>query len=219
MLSMLRARIRHLAGVVSRGHWVALKYRWRRAPAPEYINLGSGPRRVPGYFNIDIDPSHQPDFVCNLSTQGLPFATGSVGAIACISTINYFSYARARQIVAECHRVLRPGGIARFGVQDLALLARHYLEHNEAFFGEKLASGKDRFPGETTADKFVNFFYGFATCGGPARYMYDFDSLAGHFRAAGFTTIERRQYRDSRLAHIEAIDNREEQMFFLEAIK
>lgn len=183
----------------------------------ERVNLGCGPVLVPGYFNIDF--TGRPDYRLDLSRDDLPIRDGSLDAVICISAINYFSYSRAGELIREAHRVLRPGGVARFGVQDLELLAHKYVEKDAAFFFQKLPNGADRIEGRTLGDKFVSYFYGYAIHGHPCRYVYDYESLANLFRAAGFATIERRAYRDSRLAGIEQIDNRPDQMFFLEAVR
>jgi hypothetical protein len=121
--------------------------------------------------------------------------------------------------MAETHRVLRTGGIARFGVQDMKLLARRYVEDDREFFFQKLSDGRDRFEGPTIGDKFAAWFYGYVAGGYPSRYFYDYDALAYVFREVGFATVELRGYRDSRLEDVEQIDNRPEQMFFLEAVK
>ena len=55
--------------------------------------------------------------------------------------------------------------------------------------------------------------------GHPCRFFYDYDSLALLFQEAGFSVVERKAYLDSKLEHIELIDNRPEQLFYLEAIK
>jgi predicted SAM-dependent methyltransferase len=122
-------------------------------------------------------------------------------------------------LIEEVHRILRPSGIARFAVQDMESLARRYLNKDTEFFFQKSQDGKDRFPGPTLGDKFASWFYGFAIKGNPCRYFYDFDSLAYLFWSAGFSVVERKAFLESRLDHIELIDNREDQMFFLEAIK
>lgn len=181
------------------------------------INLCSGAQHIPGYWGIDLDP--RADLIMDLAKSDLPFAAGSIAWAICTSGINYFDRGRAQALIRETYRVLRPGGVARFSVQDLESLAKRYLEKDWEFFGQRLPSGEERFPGPTLADKFVAWFYGHPTAGGPCRYMYDFESLALLFREAGFRTVERRSYRDSRLEHIDMIDNRPEQMFFLEGVK
>ena len=55
--------------------------------------------------------------------------------------------------------------------------------------------------------------------GMPCRYFYDYDSLAYLFKEAGFPIVEQKQFRESRLKDIELIDNRPDQMLFLEAVK
>lgn len=181
------------------------------------VNLGSGHTFNENYWGIDLNVDAE--MILNLSNRRLPFRNGSMDAVVCISAINYFTYARAEYLIRETFRILKTGGIARFGVQDMQSLAKKYLDNDLAFFFQKLPNGKDRFPGPTIGDKFVAWFYGHQTAGGPNRYFYDFESLAFLFRAAGFKIVERRNYRDSRLAEVALIDNRAEQMFFLEAVK
>lgn len=185
--------------------------------APVKINLCCGSVRLSGFINIDVIPGS--DLQIDLEQELLPFPDGSVDCVVCISAINYFSYQRAGQIVADVHRVLKPGGIARFATQDLQLLARYYLEETDSFYFEKLADGRDRFPGRTRADKFNEFFYGFHSGDKHCKYVYDFESLAAHFRDAGFALVEKMPFGKSRIAGAELFDNRPEQMFFLEAVK
>ena len=69
-------------------------------------------------------------------------------------------------------------------------------------------------------DKFNAWFYGYKTHGGKhCKYFYDFDSLYVLFKKAGFTVIEKKEYLESIITNIALIDNRPEQMFFLEAVK
>jgi len=181
------------------------------------INLCSGGSRIPGYLNIDIVKGA--DIVMDLARHDLPFPPNSVQRIVCMSAINYFSRLRAAELIRQCFRILEPGGIARFGVQDMEMLAQRYVQKDNAFFFQKLPNGKDRFEGPTLGDKFAAWFYGYAAGGYPCQYFYDYESLAFLFRQAGFPLIERKPYGVSRLGRIEQIDNRPEQMFFLEAVK
>lgn len=182
------------------------------------LNVCSGANLLSGYWNVDLDP--KADLIIDLERFLLPFKNNSMDAVVCISAINYFTYDRAQKIVNDVHRVLKSGGIVRFGVQDLKILTEKYIARDEVFFFEKLPNGQDRFPGETLADKFNQWFLGFASYGGKiSRYVYDFESLAFLFKVAGFRQIEQKKYRESALAGVEKIDNRPEQMFFLEAIK
>lgn len=193
------------------------------APAPEpvnppvKVNLCSGPVRLEGYVNIDASPASE--VVRDLERELLPFADGQVDTLVCMSAINYFTRERGQRIVDDVFRVLRPGGVARFGTQDLHVLAERYLSEDRGFYFEKLPDGRDRYPGETVADKFNEFFYGFRAGDNHCKYVYDYPALAVLFRKAGFARIEKRSYLESRIPGIESIDNRPEQMFYLEAVK
>lgn len=180
------------------------------------INLCCGAQKIPGYFGIDF--GGEVDLGLDLVKDNLPFKNNSLETVICISAINYFTRTRGQEIVSEVYRVLQPGGVARFGVQDLESIARRYVEKDIDFFFQKLPDGRERFEGATLGDKFAAWFYGYVAVG-PCRYFYDYDSLAYLFKAAGFSIVEKKQYRESSLEHIELIDNRLDQMFFLEAIK
>ena len=98
-------------------------------------------------------------------------------------------------------------------------LAERYVRGDREFFFQKLPDGRERFEGATLGDKFAAWLYGYAVDGHPCRYFYDFESLAHLFRAAGFAVVERKPFGESRIAEVRQLDNRPEQMFFLEAVK
>ncbi|KHK02926.1 hypothetical protein [Desulfovibrio sp. TomC] len=180
------------------------------------INLCSGSVRLPGWVNVDIQGA---DVNIDLERDLLPFPDACAQTVVCISALNYFTRARALTIVQEVLRILVPNGILRIGVQDLRILARSYLENDASFWAQTLADGSPRFPGPTFADKLNGFFYGFPAHGKACKYVYDADSLAYLLAEAGYTQIAPRAYRQSVIPEVESIDNRPEQMFFMEASK
>jgi len=181
------------------------------------INLCCGSQIIPGYFGIDING--KVDLKLNLEKRNLPFKDSVLDVVTCTSAINYFTRSRGQEIINEVYRTLKIDGVARFSVQDLESIARRYVEKDYAFFFQKLPDGRERFEGPTLGDKFAAWFYGYASNGVPCRYFYDYDSLANLFKTAGFSVVEKKEYLHSRLDNIDLIDNRPDQMFFLEAIK
>ena len=181
------------------------------------LNLACGTQKVTGYFGIDLVAGA--DLHMDLSTMDLPFPTSSIETVVCMSAINYFTRPRARQLAREIHRVLRPGGVCRIGVQDMRALAGRYVRGDREFFFQKLADGRDRFEGPTLGDKFAAWFYGYAVGAHRCEYFYDFESLAYLVREAGFGVVEHKSYRESRISEVAELDNRADQMFFLEAVK
>jgi predicted SAM-dependent methyltransferase len=197
-----------------------LKKILRRIYVPKRVsklNLCCGRQVIPGYIGIDF--TGDADIIRDLSKKGLPFQDNSVDAVICMSAINYFTRQRGQEIVREVYRILKPGGITRFGVQDMGSIAKRYVEADTKFFFQKLPDGKERFEGPTIGDKFAAWFYGYAIHGAPCKYFYDYESLEYLFKMANFTTVENKPYMVSRLDQIDLIDNRPDQMFFLEAVK
>ncbi len=186
-------------------------------PRIKQINLGGADQRIAGYYNIDINP--RADLVIDLEKKLLPFADNTIDTLICISTINYFTRARAQKIISDVYRVLKPGAITRFATQDFKLIVQKYLADDRDFFYQRLASGTERFKGATVVDKINTWFYGYEVHAKHCQYFYDFETLALLFKEAGFTNITNRAYLDSAIPEITLIDNRPEQMFYLEAIK
>ena len=209
--------VREAANLQLRGAWRRALERRLQPRGIRKVNLCSGSQKVPGYFGIDLLDGA--DLRLDLATMDLPFAASSLETVVCMSAINYFTRARARQLIREMHRVLQPGGVCRVGVQDLKSLAERYVRGDTEFFHQKLPDGRERFEGPTLGDKFAAWFYGYAIGASRCEYFYDFESLAYLFTAAGFAQIERKAYRESRIPEVEHLDNRADQMFFLEAIK
>lgn len=182
------------------------------------INLCSGSRKIPKYCNIDI--SEDADIIVDLEKYLLPLSDNSCDIIICMSAINYFSKDRAYEIIKDVYRVLKLNGITRFGTQDLRILAQKYINQDRKFFFETLPNGQERYEGNTMCDKFNAWFYGYKiSCGKHCRYVYDFETIALLFQKAGFRSVEEKNYRESAISDIQFIDNRPNQMFYLEAIK
>ena len=181
------------------------------------LNLCSGNQEIPGYISVDFN--FAANLTINLSRGRLPFKSDSIEVVTCISAINYFTRERGQEIVNETYRVLCMGGVARFSSQDLESIARRYIEKDAEFFFQKLSNGKERFEGKTMGDKLNSWFYGYKTSGGSSKYFYDYDTLADLFITAGFSVVEKKEYMDSRIEKIDLIDNRKNQVFFLEAVK
>jgi predicted SAM-dependent methyltransferase len=182
------------------------------------INLCGGDINIPGYCNIDLHP--KAEMVIDLEKSTIPFKSNSVDSVVCISAINYFDRRTGQNIINDVYRSLKKGGVARFASQDLKVIATYYVERNTDFFYQKSSNGADRFIGASMGDKFNSWFYGYETVGNKhCKYVYDYETLEMMFKEGGFSVIENMAYQESRLEQIDIIDNRPEQMFFLEAVK
>lgn len=73
------------------------------------INLGSGPRKLDGYVNIDIQGQCNPD-LCHDVLDGLPFSDNSVDEVCAFDFLEHMPVGRQIDVVTDIWRVLKPGG-------------------------------------------------------------------------------------------------------------
>ncbi|MDC3957722.1 class I SAM-dependent methyltransferase [Polyangium jinanense] len=181
----------------------------RTAEGELFVHLGSGTARVPGWTNVDLTGG---DVRLNLCWE-LPFADASVRYLYSAHTLEHFDFhTAARRLVKEIHRVLAPGGTARIVVPDIGAFVRQYAAENKAFFREYDRT-RPEFAGpagyRTDLAKVMRMA-GSAVKSGwffEHKMGYDFDTLADILRRAGFSTIERSEYRGSRHEALRGMDD------------
>ena len=150
----------------------------------------------PGLINLDFDWHPGVDVCWDLS-RGLPFADASMRGVFSEHCLEHFPLGRARTLIAEVRRVMRPGAWFRVVVPDCELYLRTYVR---ALEGDRDA----RFPYPDSVP---------ASLGLPAMYvnrvfyqdresphghcvMYDYALLRALLLEQGFTRIERVAFRE-----------------------
>jgi SAM-dependent methyltransferase len=124
------------------------------------LNLGCGSRAVTGWVNLDrspnvlldrvrpvkrllrslrvLSPEHMtswsPSIVRHDLTRGVPFADGAADAVYSSHMLEHVYLNQARTLLAECRRVLRPGGVLRLALPDYGAAAEQLVS------GEALGS-------------------------------------------------------------------------------
>jgi SAM-dependent methyltransferase len=114
----------------------------------------------------------------------LPHATGSVDVIYTSHMLEHLFREDAETFLRECHRVLRPGGVLRLAVPDLALDVKEYLEHGDAdlfLAGLEFDLAKPR----GLVGRLRHALVG----GRGHRYLYDRRSLAAFVVECGFVDV------------------------------
>jgi predicted SAM-dependent methyltransferase len=91
-----------------------------------YLNLGCGPRFCSGWTNIDFVSSH-PEVIAHNLRLGIPYPSDTFELAYHSHVLEHFAKADAPNLLMECRRVLRPGGILRVVVPDLESIASAYL--------------------------------------------------------------------------------------------
>lgn len=92
------------------------------------LNLGAGKSTQPGYTNLDFYPHPTVNVVCDLK-KGIPYPDESVDEVYSHHFIDYLDFTEAQQLMAECYRVLKKGGIVSHTIPDLQSAAEVMSEH------------------------------------------------------------------------------------------
>lgn len=146
------------------------------------LNLGAGEQKIAGWKSVDVaraDVSH------DLSVFPWPFDSNSAESINASHVLEHFDKQVGADFLAECCRILKPGGWLRIAVPDLDLFidcvnAESYerlngYEHTDL---NKLMGGGDREP---------NLFM-------RHHYAYTAESLETAMRRAGFRHVARASF-------------------------
>lgn len=91
------------------------------------VNLGCGSVYHPDWVNLDSIPASALVRRWDIR-KSLPFGAGQVDACYASHVLEHLSRSSAKDLLRECHRILRNGGIIRLVVPDLENIASAYLK-------------------------------------------------------------------------------------------
>lgn len=91
------------------------------------LNLGCGTRLRADWTNADLVAAAPGVMTVDLRSR-LPFADAGFGAVYHSHVLEHLDAATGEAMLAECFRVLKPGGVLRVVLPDLELLCRWYFE-------------------------------------------------------------------------------------------
>jgi predicted SAM-dependent methyltransferase len=176
--SELRVRRRHRAAVKAAS----------RYGAGIRLHLACGPNTKPGWVNVDLfHPAA--DLALDLR-EPLPFRAGQVAEIYGEHFFEHLDWpGDADAFLAECLRVLVPGGRLSLVVPDAGSALDRYAARDEAYFARVREQWGP--PYAVTAMDSVNYTF---RQDGEHRYAYDEETLVLRLTTAGFTGATRREY-------------------------
>jgi predicted SAM-dependent methyltransferase len=94
------------------------------------LNIGCGHRYHTDWVNIDVDPA-TPEVMKADIIKGLPFSENTFDVVYHSNVLEHLPSDLGQNMIAECFRVLKPGGILRISVPDLEKICREYLSNME----------------------------------------------------------------------------------------
>ena len=209
-------------------------------PSSDKLHLGCGLMTPPTWLNVDgsfnarlakypllhkaarlvAGKKDGPKFSKNIYghdlRKPLPWAEGSFKAVYASHLLEHMYRSDAEFVLRECFRVLRPGGVVRIVVPDLAPLIRGYMtgefpkwldaHGNMTERADRLILGllmRVPQPARTNAVKKVyDNMYDFHS----HKWMYDAASLTAMLRRAGFSDVTNPGVFESRIAEIREVE-------------
>jgi len=149
------------------------------------LNIGCGDRIAAGWINIDRQGRAGSCYANVLN--GLAFADATVTRIHCEHFLEHLEFDHARRFLAECLRVLLPGGDLRLVVPDAGRYCEAYAAHDAQFFArlDHLGGAVEAL---RTPMQVINQMF---RMGGEHRFAWDYETLRDVLLAAGFARVAR----------------------------
>jgi predicted SAM-dependent methyltransferase len=163
-------------------------------PGPYRLQLGCGATELPGWLGTDVEPSGNAVFLDACAPFPLPDA--SFDLIYGEHMIEHLSWEDGQRMLAECQRVLRPGGRLRLATPDLAVILGLYNDSGATDGQAYVRWISDTFLGGAAMARpaFVinNAFHNWGH-----RFLYDRELLELALERAGFHGITACAYGES----------------------
>lgn len=179
-------------------------------PSVRRLNWGCGPCAAPGWINSDVQPGDGIDVVADIR-DGLPLASEFFDYIVTIHALQDLTYFDVLPALRELHRVLKVGGVLRMAVPDLDRAIDAYLRRDIRYFYVPDVDAVT--PGAKLITQLTWY--------GSVRTPFTYEFAEEWLRKAGFRAIARCSFRETKsgFPDIVALDNRERESLFLEAVK
>ena len=95
-----------------------------QGPQPIRLELGPSGRRMDGWTGVDLNDE------CDIHhdlLKPLPFPDDCVAEIYSSHVLEHFHYLDVVELLAECNRILKPGGVFKVAVPDSRIYLKAYF--------------------------------------------------------------------------------------------
>lgn len=174
------------------------------------VMIGSGPTKVDGWLSTDLIPSRS-DVVFLDASEPFPFESNSVDRIHTEHMIEHVDHPIGRNMLAECARVLKPGGRIRIATPDfdrvIALAGPVGEDVTDLARQSNLRNGIETEHASDPIWAVNRLFSGYGH-----RFLYTEEMLTRELAAAGLTDIARYEVGESEDPELADADHHGEQI-------
>ena len=174
------------------------------------LNWGCGGHTLPGWINSDNKEGEHINLSCDIR-DGLPLETNSIDYTVSIHALPEVHFDQLIPVLTELRRVLKPEGILRLALPDLLKGVDAYRRNDLDYF---LVPDEDA---KSIGAKLIVqlIWYGYS------RTLFTSEFIEEMLIKAGFRDVTHCRYQQtaSRHSDIVALDNREAESLFVEAVK
>lgn len=175
---------------------------------PIKLELGTIKKREGMRDWTTIDLINDADICLNL-LKPIPFPSNSVDSIYSSHFLEHFSYPKMINLLKECNRILKPGGVFSVCVPNARLYVDFYINPQKCDI-DKYCGYKPAYHNISSID-FLNYI---AYMDSLHKHMFDEDNLVAILRIAGFRNVRIRVF-DPKLD----LKERRHQSIYAEGIK
>lgn len=180
-----------------------------RGSDPIRLELGAGTRKLAGWTTVDHNG--QCDITMTLADP-LPLPDATVEELYASHVFEHFHHPELMRLLAECRRVLKPGGRLRLAVPDAALYVRDYLARDMSHLSSYITEREGYFIHSpidvvnlVAYDRGAQYEHG---------YLFDREGVLAVLKLAGFQRCAIREFDPS----ID-LENRRANSLFAEAVR
>jgi len=172
------------------------------------LHCGCGDVVAPGWINCDVTARRGVDVVADIRA-GLPLRDDSLDCIVAHHVLQDLGIYEQVPALGHLRRALRPGGVLRLSLPDVDRAIAAYLEGRADHFHVH--------EWDTLAGNFITHVLWY----GCSRTLFSWPFAEELLRKAGFAEVRRVGYRQTPTGdpEIVALDSREAESFYVEAVK
>jgi predicted SAM-dependent methyltransferase len=180
-----------------------------RGSGPHKLEIGAGSNGKPGWLATDLDPPDVASVVPIIAmdaTKDFPIPSDSFDYVYTEHMIEHISFVSGQDMLSECHRILKPGGVLRVVTPALGFLFR-IMASDRSLFEERYRTWSiERFLPSAPAVTNAFFLNNFMRAWGHT-FIYDHETLRLAMKLAGFDNITEYELNESERPELRGLEN------------